>query len=196
MLKIGLTGSIGSGKSLVSEIFSELSVPVYNADTEAKRFFQYPLIKSKIISLFGLDSIDSTAEVNRSHLAGIVFNNEEKLKKLNELIHPLVINDFECWSLLYHSNPYIIHEAAILFESGISSKFDKIITVSAPEELRLQRVIKRDQVNESDVRSRMKNQCSEEEKISKADYVIVNDELQLLIPQIVAVHKQILGILL
>jgi dephospho-CoA kinase len=194
MLKIGITGGIGSGKSTVCRVFKILGVPVFNADDAAKELMNTDeaLIKSIQIE-FGAE-IYKEGRLDRPALAAIVFNNEEALNRLNHLVHPPTINYFVEWTKQYSAKPYVLKEAAIIFESGSSAGLDKVITVSAPETLRIQRIIKRDGGSEENVRARMKNQLPEEERIKRADYVIYNDEVQAVIPQVLNIHQQIIGL--
>lgn len=190
-LKVGLTGNIGCGKSVVAEIFAELGIPVYNADRNAKKFLLYDNVKIMIRKEFGDTAFNNYNEISRKALADIVFNNAEKLSKLNSIIHPFVIEDYENWIKLYKDYHYTIIEAAILFESGYNKIVDKTITVTCPEPLRIKRIMERDGINETEVRQRMKNQWDEELKIKNSDFVIINNQKQLLIPQVITIHKQL-----
>jgi len=147
MLKVGLTGNIGSGKSLIAEIFSIYGIPIYSADQEAKKFHQDPFVKEKILGLFGDTVMDESGDINRKALAKVVFSDDEALTKLDFILHPLVIDDFENWCEKYRESPYVIHEAAIIFESGNKAIFDQIIHVSCPKEIAIERVMKRDSVD-------------------------------------------------
>jgi len=191
MLKAGLTGNIGSGKSTVSTIFNVLGVPVFDADSHAKSLLGKPDIQSKLITLFG-PAIFSNAEIDRKKLASIVFNDKAALEKLNSIIHPAVRIKFEEWVAGNSQKPYLIYEAAIIFESGFNQKLDKIIMVSAKEEIRLNRVMKRDQAKKEMVLSRMKNQWTDEIKCNLADFVIFNNNEELLIPQVLELHQKLL----
>ena len=192
MLKIGLTGNIGSGKSICSTIFSLLGVPVYNADIEAKKLYLNSKIKVKVIHLFGNDILTAN-EIDKTKLSQLVFNDTSALEKLNSIIHPEVKNDFDNWVNNQNADiPYIIQEAAIIFESGFDKYFDKIIVVTAPIETRIDRILKRDQLNEIDIRNRMNKQMPDEIKSMKADYLINNSGVELLIPQIIEINTFIL----
>ena len=188
--KVAVTGGIGSGKTTICKVFETLGVPVYYADTQAKRLMDYdPELKAAIAGYFGNDIyIDGT--LDRRKLAEIVFNDKNALAKLNSLVHPVVARDFDCWSAQQTSR-YVIEEAAIVFESGIEHRFDKIILVTAPDDLRIERVCARDNILPETVRQRMKNQWSEEKKIALADYVIHNDSKNMVIPQVLQIHKGI-----
>ncbi len=189
MQKIGLTGNIGSGKTTVCRIFETLGVPVFYADIEAKKILNSPEIIKKLQGLFGNDVIDSDGKPNRGKIAGIVFNNKDKLDKLNAIIHPAVIDSYNSWTAKHRDFPYTIKEAAILFESGYDSAIDKVIVVASDEKLMIQRVAKRDNVNKSEVLSRLENQMSQDEKVKRADFVIYNDEREMILPQILDIHK-------
>lgn len=191
MLKAGLTGNIGSGKSTVSNIFTILGVPVFDADYHAKTLLNDPEIKSLLSRIFGI-SIFLDDEIDRKKLASIVFNDKAALEKLNSVIHPAVRAKFEQWTTENSQKPYLVYEAAIIFESGFNQQLDKIIMISADEEIRLKRVMKRDQASKEMVLSRMKNQWSDDKKCSLADFVIVNNNDELLIPQVLEVHQKLL----
>lgn len=193
-LQIGITGGIGSGKSLVCRIFNVLGVPVYDADSRAKTLMTTDgILVSQITKEFGTLSFREDGSVNRKYLAAHVFNNETKLKKLNSLVHPRVAEDFAHW-VLQQSNPYSIKEAALLFETGSYQALDKVLVVSAPEELRINRVLQRDAHRSAQqVKAIIRNQLKEEEKLKRADHIIINDECQLLIPQVLKLHQQFLS---
>ena len=191
MIKVGITGSIGTGKSIICKVFKQLKVPVYNADSEAKNLINNDKeVQKRIIEEFGT-SVFSSNELNRNKLAEIVFNDPSALIKLNNIVHPAVNLHFQKW-LMQQTHPYILKEAAILFESGTYKNMDYIVTVYAPEKLRIERVMKRDKVAAKKVEKRMKHQISEEEKIKRSDFVIYNDDRQLVLPQVLALHKKLL----
>jgi dephospho-CoA kinase len=190
MLKIGITGGIGSGKTTVCRIFELLGVPIYYADEASKKLLVTdPEIKREIVAVFGEEVLDAQQTISRKKVAARVFGNESELKKLNAIMHPAVALHFESWLKGYVSQPYIVKEAAIMFESGAYKQMDKIITVSAPEELRIARVLNRDVVTREEVQRRLHAQLSEEERIKRSQYVIVNDEQQLVIPQVMELHQ-------
>ena len=154
------------------------------------------ILISNIKKEFGKLSFDSTGNLNRNYLSKVVFNDEEKLSKLNSLVHPRVAVDYKSWVERHKDNPYVLKEAALLFEANSAQSLDKIIVVNAPEALRIQRVLKRDpQRNEEQVRAIIGKQMAEEEKIKRADFVVVNDEKELLIPQIMELHNRFLSAL-
>jgi dephospho-CoA kinase len=192
MLKIGLTGSIGSGKTTIAKVFTTLGVPVYFSDTEAKKILDNQEVIAEVIKMMGHEVIDSTGKVDRKKMANKVFNNVEKLQWLNSLIHPRVRKHFMEWVDRNSDKPYIIQESAIMLETGFSKYFDKIIVVSCPLEQRIQRVVKRDGMSREDMMDRMENQWSEELKLMKADLVIKNDDDLLALPQIIEHHEYIL----
>lgn len=191
-LLIGVTGGIGSGKSLVSKIFACLGIPVYDADSRAKKLMNTdPALIAEIKKAFGDEAYHANGTVNRAFLASTVFNHEEKLKKLNHLVHPRVQLDTEKWVRENGVNKYLIKEAALIYESGTQSTFDKVIVVTAPYELRKQRVLARDTSRSArDVERIMANQMPEEDKVRLADFIIKNDGSELLIPQVLKLHKR------
>jgi dephospho-CoA kinase len=170
---IGLTGGIGSGKTMVANYLKSKGIPVYIADEEAKKIMETPEVIQWVATTFG-NSVISDKRIDRLKLAQLVFNNPEKLQKLNAFIHPLVKQNFDLWLENHQNVPFVIKEAAVLFESGSNKYCDSIITITAPLETRVQRVIDRDKTNRESVLSRMKNQWSEEQKIAKSDFVIQN----------------------
>ncbi|SFD81166.1 dephospho-CoA kinase [Flavobacterium phragmitis] len=185
---IGLTGGIGSGKTTVANYFEEMGVPVYIADDGAKRVMQSKEIIEEVKTAFGQSIFDGDV-LNRAKLAQIVFNDKEELAKLNNIVHPAVKRDFESWMLKYKNYDYVIYEAAILFESGRYKDCDVIITVTAPEEVRIERVIKRDQTTREQVLSRMKMQWNDEKRISKSNFVINNNNLKVAKEEVVKILK-------
>jgi dephospho-CoA kinase len=192
-LEVGITGGIGSGKSTVSHIFSILGVPIYDADSRAKYLMAHnENLKQAIQQAFGKEAYYENGELNRSFLASQIFNDSEKVKIINGLVHPEVAKDYLHW-LSEQKSPYILREAALMIESGSHKLLDKLITVFAPENLRIERVKKRDpQRSEAEIRAIIAKQIPEEEKLQLADFVIYNDEQHPLIPQVLALHKQFL----
>ncbi len=191
MLKIGLTGGIGSGKSVVAQMFAVLGIPVYYADKASKRLMvEDEQLKSAIKHHFG-ESAYVGGVLNRKFLAELVFKDAEKLTLLNSLVHPATLTDASTWMQKQHA-PYIIKEAALIFESGSNKSLDYVIGVDTPEEVRIKRVMARDNVPASQVKERMNKQMDEREKLRLCDYVIVNNEHQLIIPQVLALHEKFL----
>tara|TARA_R110000868_G_scaffold78949_1_gene224843 strand:- start:30 stop:608 length:579 start_codon:yes stop_codon:yes gene_type:complete len=190
MKVIGITGGIGSGKTTTCEIFEQLGAPVYYADKRAKELMATDHnLKNKIIQAFG-EQVFSGGQLNRAYLARQVFRSKEKLSVINGLVHPAVANDFDEWLEEHKGEKYVLKEAAILFESGAYQDVDITILVIAPEEVRLERVISRDDSTREEVLSRMKNQWNQERKVKLADHIINNDGLQLLTPQVLALHQK------
>ncbi len=185
---IGLTGGIGSGKTTVATIFKEFGIPIYIADLEAKKIMQYPEVIEDIKLKFG-DSIFDEGVLNRSKLASIVFNNREKLDVLNKIIHPQVKNDFEIWLKKNEKFQYVIYEAAILFESGRYKECDYIITVTAPVEVRIQRVVQRDKTTPDAILDRMKMQWNDAQRSEKSNFIIDNVDLSIVKQEIVKILK-------
>ncbi|MBW8325441.1 MAG: dephospho-CoA kinase [Prolixibacteraceae bacterium] len=191
MIKVGITGGIGSGKTTVCKVFRVLGIPVFEADTTAKQLMNTDAeLRKNLIGLFGTAVYQPDQTIDRKYLAGIVFTNPSLLAQLNELVHPVVRKAFEEWCLIQHS-PYVLHEAAILFESGFYRMMDKTITVVTSEKQRIERVVKRDSLTVELVKQRMRNQWSDDEKIKLADFVIGNNDRELIIPQIVEIDKKI-----
>lgn len=188
MIKIGLTGGIGSGKSTVAQIFEVIGIPVYYADASSKRLMsEDDELKNKIKSAFGEESYIND-NLNRKYLSGIVFKNPAKTKLLNSLVHPATIADAAKW-MQTQSTPYVIKEAALIFESGSNKDLDYVIGVKSPVELRIKRAMARDNISAAQVQARIDRQMDEEEKMRLCDYVIVNDEHQMLLPQVLALHE-------
>jgi dephospho-CoA kinase len=192
MLNIGITGGIGTGKSTICEIFALLGIPVYNADKAAKRLMATnENLKKKLIATFGTAAFTSTGELDTIFLAKKVFADEKALKQLNTLVHPAVLADFDQWCSQQQA-PYVLKEAALLIESGSYKQCDYTILVESPLALRIQRLQNRDNSSEAQIRARIANQLPEEEKAKVANYLLLNDEKHLLIPQILALHTQFL----
>ena len=189
MKVVGITGGIGTGKSLVCQIFSRLGVPIFESDKVVHQLYEkYPEINEKIKKEFSEDVFDKNGKLNRKKLGEIVFSDDKKLNTLNSIIHPLVKLDFEKWLKSNKGNPYIIKEAAILFESGANQICDKIISVISPLELRISRLKERDHKSRIEIENIINKQLNEEELIKKSDFVIYNDEKQMLIPQVLKIH--------
>jgi dephospho-CoA kinase len=192
MLTVGLTGGIGSGKTTIANFFKLLGIPVYNSDIRAKQVVaENPALKQEIIKHFGPDSYLNN-QYNTKYISSIVFNNSQKLDLLNSIIHPAVVEDFNNWKNKQNSK-YVIKEAAILFESGTYLSCDKIITITAPFEDKIKRIIIRDNSGEEEITRRIKSQLSDEEKVKRSDYTLNNDNYELLIPHILKIHESIIG---
>lgn len=193
MLKIGLTGGIGSGKSTVARIFSILGIPVYHADLEAKRLMQEdPELKRSIIRHFS-EKAYSNDVLDRAFLSKAVFQNRQKLELLNSLVHPITIRDGREW-MNRQTAPYAIKEAALIFESGSQGEFDRIIGVFAPVSLRVLRTMKRDHIDRMEVLKRMNNQVDDEIKMKLCDHTLLNDEQHPVIPQVISLHEKLLSL--
>ena len=185
---IGLTGGIGSGKTTIANYFKSFGIPLYIADDEARKIMQSAEITEAIKNVFG-DTVFENEKLNREELAKIVFNNPEKLEKLNKIVHPAVKKHFEQWLLQHTAAPYVIYEAAILFESGSYKNCDLIITVTAPVESRIQRVIERDKTTRELVLKRMNAQWTDEQRISKSDFIIENTSIETTKLEVVKILK-------
>ena len=194
MLKIGLTGGIGSGKTTISRILKVLGASVYAADERARELMNsnMDLIRS-VTALFGDESYRNGV-LNRAFIASIVFSDSSKLKALNALVHPLVFDDFLSWSDQQNSGHYVIHEAAILFETGLYKKFDYNILVCSPAELRIKRIMARDKQSEDDIRARMQQQWTDEQKMKLADFTIENNEKTMILPQVLNLHNKFVSL--
>ncbi|MFO7616912.1 MAG: dephospho-CoA kinase [Bacteroidales bacterium] len=191
MKSIGLTGGIGSGKTLVSRIFKILGIPVYEADPAARALMEtHPLIREKLTSWFG-DPVYLGDRLNRTVLAGHLFSNPGALEQVNSLVHPLVVQDYIQWVNTQSGKPYVLHEAAILFETGIYHKLDATILVTAPEHLRIERVMERDRTTRDKVVERLTNQWPDSRKEQLADFIIRNDGHTAILPQVLDIHQRI-----
>lgn len=192
-LRIGLTGGIGSGKTTVARIFQTLGVPVYFADQEAKRIMnEDELLRQQVIEHFGKETYKN-GRLDSKYLAAIVFNDRKKLDLLNSLVHPATIRDGEAW-MSRQTTPYAIKEAALIFESHSQEYLDYVIGVSAPEPLRILRSMQRDGIGREAVLARMSKQIQEVIKMRLCDFIIYNDEQQLVIPQVLQLHEKLVKI--
>ena len=193
MLRIGITGGIGSGKSVVARIFETLGIPVYYADKEAKRLMNEDAgLRKQIIAGFG-ELAYSNGVLNRQWLASAVFNDPDKLLLLNSLVHPATILDSDQWMRMQNT-PYVLKEAALIFESEAHRHLDLVIGVTAPEALRISRTIQRDGITVEEVKLRMLSQMDEEMKMRLCQYVIINDEEQALLPQVLHIHEELVAV--
>lgn len=190
---VGITGGIGSGKSTVVKLFSKFkNIAIYIADDEAKKLMNTSkVIKKKLIAEFS-NEVYKNNELNRSFLANIVFNNKEKLAKLNAIVHPEVYKHLQGFVKEQQNKAYVLYENAILFENGSDYLCDKIITVTAPEEIRIERVVKRDNVSLNEVKKRMQNQWKEDKKVLQSNYVINNIDLSLTALKVAEIHQKLI----
>ncbi len=195
MLKIGITGNIGSGKTTVCKLFELLGIPVFYADFHAKKVMtEDAALVAAIRSNFGDEAYFADGSLNRKHISTIVFNNETELKKLNALVHPAVFRAFDQWAEQYQQHFYVLKEAALLFESGSDQQCDQTIVVAAALDARVKRVVQRDQLTEEEVLRREKKQIPQEEKEAKANFIIHNDAQNMVVPQVLQIHQQLLAL--
>jgi dephospho-CoA kinase len=193
MLNVGLTGGIGSGKTIASKIFEILGIPVYQADAAAKSLMESnPILKNQLIEHFSENAFVD-GKLNRKYIADIIFNDKEKLHLINSLVHPYTIQDGIEW-MKKQTTPYAIKEAALIFESGTQSNFDYIIGISSPQSMRLNRTIKRDNTNRELILEKMEHQLDEQVKMKLCDFVLQNDEKTLLTTQVIAVHEKLIAL--
>lgn len=191
MLKIGITGGIGSGKSVVANILQQMGFPVYDSDSRAKALTQTNAdIRQQLTAMFG-DNLFKYNILDKKALSQLIFSSDKNLKAVNAIIHPVVVGDFATWTTRQNAAAVFL-ESAILMESGLYQKMDKIILVTAPEKLRIDRVMKRSQLSEKEIQQRMQMQKTEEALAEKADFVILNDEKHLLIPQVHSILQKLL----
>ncbi len=189
--KIGLTGGIGTGKTTVAKIFLSLQIPVYNSDNESKRILNTnPQIKKTLTENFGKEIYQTNGKINKQAFAKIIFSNTQALDIANQIIWREVRNDFNMWCEK-QTAPYVIQESALLYESGATSRYNAMIVVDAPWEMRINRTMQRDGLSREQILQRMKNQIPQEQKNKMADFIVINDETKMLIPQILEIHKKI-----
>lgn len=192
MIKVAVTGGIGSGKSIVCLVFEKLGIPVFHADSVAKQLMNEDnTVREKLIELFGADIYQKNEGIHRKKLAEIIFNNQIALQQVNAVVHPVVFTEFKNWAEKQKA-PYVVQEAAIIFENNHQDRFDKIITVTAPTELKIERCMKRDSISRELVIERMKNQLPDEYKMERSDYVIMNDDKEMVLPQILNIHNKLI----
>lgn len=196
MLKIGITGGIGSGKTTICRIFETLGIPVYYSDIRAKVLMvENPSLIANIKNVFGEEAYLEDGSLNRAYIGQIAFNDKAKLAELNGIVHPAVFEDGNEWAEMQKDVPYTLKEAALIFEGGGQQFLDKVITVFAPKEVRIRRVIERDKTERSAVEARINKQMPDEEKVRLADFVIYNDGKQSLIQQVLKIHNELLKLL-
>lgn len=190
-LQVGVTGGIGSGKSLVCRIFHCLGVPIYDADSRAKALMATDeMLINQIKKEFGPAAYRGDGSIDRAYLSGATFGKPERLKVLNSFVHPRVAQDYTKWVGLHKDNPYLVREAALLYEVGADKHIDKMIVVTSPVETRIKRVLARDpQRSEEEIKAIMNSQWPEEEKLKKADYIVYNDDEHMVIPQVLRLHS-------
>lgn len=186
---VGLTGGIGTGKTMVAKLFELYGAKLFNSDDRAKELYFHSEIKPQVIALLGSESYLNEHTLNKKYISQKIFSDTDLLKKLNAIIHPAVVAEFKKFVSL-HPNELIIKESALLFETGLYKELDKIILVTSPLELRTKRVMERDGLTEQEVTNKIKSQMSEEEKLKLADMVIYNNETDLLIPQTLSIYQQ------
>ena len=192
ILKVGITGGIGSGKTTIAKVFEVLGIPVYYADDEAKRLMnEDEMLKEKIQYHFGKECY-LDGKLNRKWLSNLVFNNDEKLSLLNRIVHPATILAAQVW-MQQQTTPYALKEAALIFETGSQQQLDYVIGVFTPVQMRIQRVIQRDGLSREEVKNRMEKQMEETTKMRLCDFIITNDEQELVIPQVLAIHEILLS---
>lgn len=192
MLNVGITGSIGAGKTVACNVFKTLGVPVFNSDTEARILINTdPLIKAALINAFGNEVYLENGQLDKTRMATLIFSDSDARQKVNSIVHPVVKKKFDEWRRANEGHKYVLQEAAILFESGAWRFSDKIIVVTAPEKTRIDRIMKRDGSDHDSVKNIIASQLSDDEKIKKADYIIYNDTTDLLLPQILKLHEEL-----
>jgi len=195
ILKLGLTGGIGAGKSTIAEIFEVLNIPIYSADQRARYLMEHdPILIMGVKNLLGSQSYDDSESLNRNWVAERVFADHDLLTQLNFLVHPAVTMDGDHWHTQQSDVPFTLKEAALTFESGQYLKLNAVISVEAPEKIRIERVMNRDGASASAVQSRMEHQWPEDRRRMMADFVIENDGLQALIPQVWSIYRQIVNL--
>lgn len=191
MIKVGITGSIGSGKTIVCQIFEHLGIPVFDSDSRAKEYYSREDVKGKIKELFGKELFNADGEIDKKKLGEIVFADSKSLNMLNGLIHPLVLEEYNQWIDFQKEKSYTLMESALIYSCNLTHLFDKIIFVDAPQDLRIKRILERDKTSLSLVKQRMEKQSFEKDDSFNPNYIIVNDEQHLILPQIIEIHKDL-----
>lgn len=191
MIQLGITGGIGSGKTTVCRVLEQLHIPVYYADDESKKILASADIEKRVAKVFGNAVLDEQGNLNRAKLSAIVFEHPTELVKLTSILHPAVNEHYHAWVKTQKNKSMVAKEAAVLFESGAFAQMDKIITVYAPKELRIERTMQRNNYTRQEILNRMKQQLSEKEKIRQSDFVIYNDGKKLVIPQVLQILHQL-----
>ncbi len=195
MLKIGLTGGIGSGKSYISEIFKHLNISVYVADSRTKELYiENEELKSKMIDAFGQEVYLGSGTINTEYLRKLIFNDNVQLKLVNSIVHPIVMSDFNNWCDERKDEKYVIKESAILFETGLYWQLDKTILVTAQTDIRVERIQKRENVPVEEIKKKIHAQWTDDDKSKFADFIIKNDDNSLLLPQVLSIHEKILSL--
>jgi dephospho-CoA kinase len=194
MLKVAVTGNIGSGKTSVCRVFESLGVPVFYSDTEAKKLYSDPEILQKMVEKFGKGILNQCDGLDTKVFASIIFNDRNALSYVNSIIHPQVYRIFSNWCTLHKDKPWCIMESALVFETGRYKIFDKVILVYAPQEILLKRIAKRDDSSPDDIKKRLDNQTPDKTKLKLADYFIRNDNSELIIPQLLRIHEELTAV--
>jgi dephospho-CoA kinase len=192
MIKAAITGNIGSGKTTVCAIFESLGIPVFYADAEAKKLYTRPDVRAEVQKHFGSAVFDDRQQLIRQKLAALVFSSPEALQRINQIIHPRLMQAYQSWLVEQAAKPYTLHEAAVIFENGLENHFDMVINVSCPEKIRIERIACRDHLPIKEIQSRMHRQWSDEKKNKLADRVILNDRKHFLIPQVMKIHHALI----
>ena len=191
MKYIGITGNIGSGKSTIAHLFKLMGIPVYVADSEARKFFLEQTVINDIVRIAGSRILNDRAQINRNVLAEILFPNPELLSAVNRIIHPLVLADYHLWSINRQQAPFTLFESAIIFEQQLESNFSAIIDVYCPEDLAIKRASKRDHETEAQIKLRLAHQLNAEIKSKKSDFIILNDECHSIITQTLTLYNKL-----
>lgn len=194
MVKVGITGNMGSGKSLVCSLFEQMGIPVFYADHEAKKLYSEPQVMQNMKKHFGKSIYLSNGNLNKKKLSRLIFNDEFAMQFIRDLIYPELHKKFNAWATEKALNncKYVLYEAALILENGFQKQFDKLILVSSPEWLRIERIKERDKLSEKAIRARMNKQWPEEKKHALADFIVINDGKQMLIPQVIKIHKALI----